>query len=67
MPSNNPSKVGIEGNLEQIERERIAEGRIVPGRCGAAQVAPAEVAHHGPGIQRGERHDDGEQEDAELR
>ena len=58
-------EVGIKGNLEQIERERITEGWIAPGRCGAAQVAAAEVAHHGPGIERRERHDDSQQKDAE--
>ena len=65
MPSNKPEQVGIERNLEQIERERIAEDGIVPGGGGAAQIAAAEVAHHGPGIEGGKRHDQREQEDAD--
>ena len=50
-----PEQVGIERNLEQIEGERIAEDRIAPGSGGAAQIAAAEVANDGPGVERGKR------------
>ena len=37
----------------------------MPGSGGAAQIASAEVTDYGPGIERGERHDDSQQEDAD--
>jgi hypothetical protein len=64
---NQPEQVGVKRDLEQIKRQRIIEHRIAPGGGRAAQIAAAEIANDGPGVQRGERDRQGDEKCCERR
>ena len=46
-------KHAIERQIEQVELEGLAENGVVPGGGLGREIAPAEIADHGPGVDGG--------------